>query len=58
MPPVPLELAAHVSVGLKKVSSPLFLILFVQNLPLILTILILDRHEGEEGDTDEMASKR
>ena len=36
---MPLELVALVLMGLKKVSSPLFLILFVQNLPLFLTIL-------------------
>ena len=43
---------------LKKVISPLFLLLFVQNLLLILTILILNHHEGEERDTNDMTSKR
>ena len=49
MPPVPLELVALASMGLKKVSSPLFLLLFVQNLLLILTILILGCHKWGEG---------
>ena len=47
MLPVVLELAALVPM-IKKVSSSLFLLLFVQYLLLILLTLLLDCHAGKE----------
>ena len=58
MPTVLLELTELVLVGFKKVSSPLFILPFVWNLALILTIILIDRHKREEDDTNETASKR
>ena len=54
MLPVVLELAALVP-RIKKVSSSLFLLLFVQYLLLILLTLLLDCHAGKEGDSVETA---
>ena len=54
MLPVVLELAALVP-RIKRVTSSLFLLLFVQYLLLILLTLLLDCHAGKEGDNDETA---
>ena len=54
MLPVVLELAALVP-RIKKVSSSLFLLLFVQYLLLILLTLLLDCHAGKERDNVKTA---
>ena len=54
MLPVVLELAALVP-RIKKVSSSLFLLLFVQYLLLVLLTILLGCHAGKEGDNVEMA---
>jgi hypothetical protein len=49
---VSLELAALVRMGQRKVSSFLFLLLFVQHLLVILIILLLDKAEKADYETE------